>query len=197
VLRSRGPRVDGLLPIRVGLALAAGLEERSAAEVGLKWPNDLFLLGKGASAKVGGILCEKVLAVTPSSPHGAAVVVGVGLNVLPIEVPGGEPSGALASAGLGDRMTVLGCVVDAVRSAAEATGTLTAGELAAWQRRDILRDRPVQVKGPRDGGERGVARGIDQEGRLLVETRYGLAGVVAGTVRALEGSAGLSPTGAR
>ncbi len=65
----RGHGVDGLLPLRAGLAVArtAG----SAARV--KWPNDVLVDGR----KVAGILVE-------SAGDGAAVV-GIGVNVAPGE----------------------------------------------------------------------------------------------------------------
>lgn len=52
-------------------ALAAAVAPRTAAEVALKWPNDLLLDG----AKAGGVLAE-VPAARP-----AGVLLGVGLNV--------------------------------------------------------------------------------------------------------------------
>jgi biotin-(acetyl-CoA carboxylase) ligase len=46
---------------------------------------------------------------------------------------------------------------------------------------DVLRGRPVTVNGT-DGFTKGVARGIDLEGALLVETPQGLLRFISGDV---------------
>jgi BirA family transcriptional regulator, biotin operon repressor / biotin---[acetyl-CoA-carboxylase] ligase len=77
----------GGLSLAVGVALAAALDPRdplttAAPRIGLKWPNDLWLIdpqaANGVGRKLAGILIETV-------PVGAQrmVVVGVGLNILP------------------------------------------------------------------------------------------------------------------
>jgi BirA family biotin operon repressor/biotin-[acetyl-CoA-carboxylase] ligase len=69
------------LSLVVGIALAEALEPAPAAEgprIGLKWPNDLWLVDAGgAGRKLGGILVE-TLAVGPQR----MAVVGIGLNVV-------------------------------------------------------------------------------------------------------------------
>ena len=76
------------LSLAVGLALAEALDPldaRSAGpRIGLKWPNDLWLLGgPAAGRKLGGILIETV-----SVGEHRMCVVGIGLNVLPMSVDG-------------------------------------------------------------------------------------------------------------
>ncbi len=83
----------GGLSLAVGVALANALDPltvpRSTPKIGLKWPNDLWLIDPNASngvgRKLGGILIETV-------PVGAQrmVVVGVGLNILPMSSPSDE-----------------------------------------------------------------------------------------------------------
>ena len=75
------PRLQDLPPQRrhlavaaVALALVEGAKTATAAELRLKWPNDI--VGSGPvqdEAKVAGILAE--------SPDGAALVVGAGMNI--------------------------------------------------------------------------------------------------------------------
>ena len=79
------PRVAAMewpwFPLLTGRAVAVALRNVGAT-VGLKWPNDVLLDDR----KVGGILTERV-----DTPSGAALVVGVGINVgmtreqLPVE----------------------------------------------------------------------------------------------------------------
>ncbi|MBE0550535.1 MAG: biotin--[acetyl-CoA-carboxylase] ligase, partial [Rubrivivax sp.] len=71
------------LSLAVGLALAEALDPVAEAglppRIGLKWPNDLWLIdGPGHGRKLGGILIETV-----SVGQHRMCVVGVGLNVLP------------------------------------------------------------------------------------------------------------------
>src|SRR5437868_2888314 len=86
------------LSLAVGVALADALDPPAAADaadpadasdnvvrpagqrIGVKWPNDLWLLDdKGGGRKLGGILIETVAAGTRR-----LAVIGVGLNVLPM-----------------------------------------------------------------------------------------------------------------
>jgi BirA family biotin operon repressor/biotin-[acetyl-CoA-carboxylase] ligase len=69
------------LSLVVGIALAEALEPAPPSQgprIGLKWPNDLWLVDAGgAGRKLGGILVE-TLAVGPQR----MAVVGIGLNVV-------------------------------------------------------------------------------------------------------------------
>src|SRR5207253_4203443 len=71
------------LSLAIGVALAQALDplaDGHAPRIGVKWPNDLWLLdGKGGGRKLGGILIETVAAGSRRLP-----VFGVGLNVLPM-----------------------------------------------------------------------------------------------------------------
>ncbi|MCG6955950.1 MAG: biotin--[acetyl-CoA-carboxylase] ligase [Gemmatimonadetes bacterium] len=165
------------LPLLVGLAAARAVESASPrVGVGLKWPNDLILQGR----KVGGILCER---------HHGAVVTGIGLNVrhraadFPPELAGIATSleattrkpvsiGSLVTALLRE-LHVL-CSLPAASLPGELHEELTA--------RDVLKDVEVSTR----VAGRGVARGIDTDGALLLEGADGtVKRVVAGSVRAL------------
>jgi Biotin protein ligase C terminal domain len=56
--------------------------------------------------------------------------------------------------------------------------------LAEFRQHDALRDRRVQVSGARE--LTGIARGVDDEGRLLLETDGILLPIHSGTVRLLD-----------
>jgi len=63
----------GLLPIAVGVVIAASIEENLQLFPSLKWPNDVLVNGK----KVSGILCESVCAENLNK----TLIIGVGVNL--------------------------------------------------------------------------------------------------------------------
>lgn len=161
---------DLLLPLRVGLSLAGRLEAllgpTPAGYVGLKWPNDLFL----PAGKVGGMLCERVQ---------DRIVVGVGLNCRPPRLEADYAVSGLPGVEPADLVPVVTAAVLEARGVDRPR--LDEGEVAEWRRRDVLADREVLV----EGGLRGVARGIDPQGRLLVAGPGGTRAVSAGSVRSV------------
>ena len=180
------------LSLAVGAALADAIEPLRAGvapRLGLKWPNDLWLLdpmpGADAAAvagrKLGGILIETV-------QRGDArwAVIGVGLNVA---APQGLTSDDAAYGVAGVReidpaatapallARVAPALVQAVQCF-EREGF--AGFRIAYASRDVLAGRPVRTT--QEGMPEGVARGIAPDGGLLVETGRGLATVRSGDV---------------
>jgi len=158
---------------RERLALAAGLalvEAIGCAGLALRWPNDVMLKGK----KVAGILCEAA-----AQGEKWAAVIGVGVNVERVELPPEL------------RETATSLAAEGVRRERDALAWRIAAE---WDR--LMRERPglsvivgrvrglVALHGRRvrveDGGAwEGVAAGLDDEGRLLVQLE-------GGEVKALE-----------
>lgn len=154
----RGHGVDGLLPLRAGLAVArtAG----SAARV--KWPNDVLVDGR----KVAGILVE-------SAGDGAAVV-GIGVNVAPGEAEL-APELAGRAGTLGRSVDELDAVRDELLVHLTDAMSLDAPTVvAALAARDALAGRAIAWSAA-DGGERreGHAEGIEADGRLRVRDADG------------------------
>ncbi len=160
--RPNDPRAVDVLSLRVGLQAAHALDRFAGAEVGLKWPNDLYLHG----AKLGGVLVEGRW----RDGRLDWVAVGIGVNCL---APPGVAHSAVLGAGT-DRVEVLAELVPAVRAAAAARGHLSDRELAAFARRDVAAGSPCVE--PRAGRVAGIAA----DGALLVVT-------AAGVVRCREG----------
>jgi BirA family biotin operon repressor/biotin-[acetyl-CoA-carboxylase] ligase len=189
------------LSLAVGVALADALDPPragAAPRIGLKWPNDLWLLdappGAGTPAaaaigrKLGGVLIETV-------PVGAArmCVVGVGINVLPAQMEG-LASGYACLQEIDPRAgapaalaTVAGPLVRALLSfEREGFG----GVAAAFARRDVLAGRAVRTTAA--DVAQGVAEGVDPDGALRVRDDAGVHRLVGGEVSVqptLEGAA--------
>lgn len=162
--RPRTPAGFDVLSLRVGLALAAALDDVAGTRIQLKWPNDLYVRG----GKLAGILIE----ARWRDRSVEWVAIGVGLNVVPArDVPDAQ--------GLADgvtRLAALDCAVPAVRAAAAREGPLDADELARFAARDLaVGRRAVQ---PADG----VVAGVDAEGELLVDTPSGRVACRSGSL---------------
>ncbi|MDP1646629.1 MAG: biotin--[acetyl-CoA-carboxylase] ligase [Rubrivivax sp.] len=176
------PQVWSGLSLAVGLALAEALDPVGDAgtspRIGLKWPNDLWLVdGAGRGRKLGGILIETV-----SMGPRRMCVVGVGLNVLP-QAHEGLTQGyaclqevdAQASAPAALARVAEPLVRAVLRFQAHGFAPL----LAAYSRRDVLRGQPVRTTQP--DVPQGVAEGVDEHGALRVRCD-GVHRVVSGEV---------------
>jgi BirA family biotin operon repressor/biotin-[acetyl-CoA-carboxylase] ligase len=182
------------LSLAVGLALAEALDpqpESTAPRIGLKWPNDLWLIdgpaASGRGRKLGGILIETV-AVAADRVTGATAgaqrlaVVGVGLNLQPQSDEGLSQGYAClqeldapASAPQVLARVAEGLLRALLRFQAEGFAPLA----AAYARRDVLRGHPVTTTLP--DLPAGQAEGVDAQGALLVR-HAGLHRVLSGEV---------------
>jgi BirA family transcriptional regulator, biotin operon repressor / biotin---[acetyl-CoA-carboxylase] ligase len=176
------------LSLAVGVALAEALDPPAAAtasgtsptsRIGLKWPNDLWLMdGPGAGRKLGGILIETVSV----GAHRIAVI-GIGLNIRALNV--GEAGTGFACVNELDAeaspQTVLHQValplVNALRLFERQGFAAFAQRYAA---RDLLLGRAVNTTQP-DAPE-GVADGISEHGALRLLRPSGLVLVSSGEV---------------
>ncbi|HET7274765.1 MAG TPA: biotin--[acetyl-CoA-carboxylase] ligase [Longimicrobiaceae bacterium] len=185
VLRPAGMDNLEIAPLLVGLATARALENESgAANVSIKWPNDLLANGR----KLGGILCEGVW----NAKGPAFLIVGIGLNILqreadfPEEIRHRATSLSIAAGYPPAREPVGGAIVSNVLAlAADPPKDLSAlgPEL---DRRDALRDREVVITEPTSGDPRahGTALGIAPDGSLVLRRSDGnLEHIRSGTVR--------------
>ena len=157
------------------LSLAAGVAARRALRrlgfpgLSLKWPNDIV----HADGKVGGILID--LRGEAAGP--AYFVVGIGINIrLPARVrerlrAEGVEALDLASLGQAPKRNDAAAVLVAELTAAllEFGGRGMAAFADEWQEADALAGRPVRVL---QGGLHfdGLARGVDGDGALMLET---------------------------
>ena len=165
------PEAWGWLPLLTGLAVAQTLRE-FGVDAGLKWPNDV-LVGDG---KLAGILAEVAAPV---------IVVGLGLNVslTADELP--DPN-AVSLSMLGhdvDRTTLAVMVLSAM---SEWVRQWRAGDRAAlaadYRAMSITIGTRVRAILPGDAEIVGIATGIDDSGRLLIDQAGTTVTVAAGDI---------------
>jgi len=166
------------LTLAVGLSLRDAVAPLLTDAAQLKWPNDLYVGGK----KLAGVLVESQL----QGERLQAVVVGVGLNVSTRAFPEEIAMRATSLARLGasnlEREALLQAILNAMALRLEAyQDTGVAGILDELNAADALRDRRVRVD-----ADEGMGRGLDEQGRLLLEDDAGVVrAIIAGTVELL------------
>lgn len=168
-----------MLTLVMALAVAEAVEELGL-EAGIKWPNDIVLSGK----KICGILTE--MSAEPDYIH--YVVIGCGINVnqeeFPEEIRRTATSLKREKGGTISRSALLVSVMDHFEKAYAAfreTWDLS-GLLPSYHKFLLNKDTPVRVLDPK-GEFEGIARGVNENGELLVETQQGeLVSVYAGEV---------------
>jgi BirA family transcriptional regulator, biotin operon repressor / biotin---[acetyl-CoA-carboxylase] ligase len=153
------------LPLLAGHAVVIALRE-AEVPAGVKWPNDVLI----GERKVAGILVERV-----ETADGPVAVLGIGLNVstaadeLPVDT---ATSLALATGSAPDRtellVRLLGRLVDEYDAWQAGGPGRTAALRAAYTRACVTLGREVRVELPGGESRTGVAREIDEGGRLVV-----------------------------
>lgn len=162
------------LSLMIGVIVANMLENYGIPSTGLKWPNDVFCNNK----KIAGVLIE----VISEHSHLHKVVIGIGLNVclsnvidresLTIEQPWTDvasqvdfhPSrNQLASLLLKDVLNYLPIFEENGFRAFQAD----------WSNKDILLNQSIALKTPQ-GIIKGIAKGVNETGCLIVENEEGL-----------------------
>ena len=150
------------IPLVAGACLVEAVRSVGVAEVGLKWPNDVLVGGK----KLAGVLCEV--------HRGGGVIVGVGLNRSFVAQPPSENAVALA-----DFIDVCDGLVDAVLAqfVVLLRSFHTAGHVDPH---DFVTERlltvghSVEVVPVLGKSFRGIAQGVDGQGRLIIRNAAGV-----------------------
>jgi BirA family biotin operon repressor/biotin-[acetyl-CoA-carboxylase] ligase len=161
-----------LFTLWMGLNLCDLLAAQAGVGPGLKWPNDLY----HGDRKVGGMLTEARI----DADHTRDLVFGLGLNV-------NTPESAWPRE-IAERATTLAREAGRPLELNHLAAAIVARVLAAyerfvagvpldevadlWKRHDLLAGRPVTVVQGKDT-HTGTARGIDNEGALLLRTATG------------------------
>lgn len=176
----------GALSLAVGGALADALSVLGVPDVGLKWPNDLWI----GQAKTGGILIEH----RGEAGGAARLIVGVGLNV----AMNGAQSRAIDQAftQIADHLTspparsllAATCLNAVLAALIEFEQSGFAGFAQRWARYDRVCGQPVRLIEAQ--GERlGIARGINVDGSLAVDIGGERCAIYSGDVSLRVGAA--------
>lgn len=172
----------GGLPALAGLSLVTAIAVERAltrlgiADVGLKWPNDVYLQGK----KVAGILLE----VTGEYQDHCQVVIGIGLNLSLNERDAAsieQPWAALRAVAPDLSRNELAAVL--LDELLLAISTFQRDGFAPlqqqWSAADIFHEQAVRIIAP--GHEKvGVVKGVNRKGELLLRTEAGMEVISAG-----------------
>ena len=180
------PDKASMLTLLIAYGVKCGIERQmvsDASQCGIKWPNDVVIDGK----KVCGILTEMYLEGN-SIDH---VIVGVGVNVgkqnFAPELVDKATSLEDACGQVFDRSRLLADILEVFEEEYESFAAEDAiADLKFFKEKYnaclVNRDREVCVLDPK-GEYRGIARGINDTGELLVELQDGsLKEVYAGEV---------------
>jgi len=161
----QGPAAAIGLSLVIGIVIAEVLQRLGAHDVRVKWPNDLYLNDK----KLAGILVE----LTGKTGDAAQIVMGAGINLAMKSVVSEVVNQGwinLQQVGLNiDRNQLAVSLIKELRQALihfEREGLTPF--LSRWQQLDNYINRPVKLI----IGEReifGIARGINEQGGLLLE----------------------------
>jgi BirA family biotin operon repressor/biotin-[acetyl-CoA-carboxylase] ligase len=154
----------GWLPLAAGVAIVEAVHGCTGVEVALKWPNDVMVKGR----KLAGILAEV------AAPQ-RVIVVGMGLNVTLRHDEIAAPQ-AISLSELGvdapsrhrvvtELLGVLGDHVRDWRESGGADSRLAAKYRAMCSTLGVL----VRAELPGDREVIGVARDVDEQGRLCIE----------------------------
>ena len=177
------------LSLAVGVALCEALaplavdSEQRRPQIGLKWPNDLWLMDgpvhrAATGRKLGGILIETVAAGTQR-----LVIVGIGLNVLPFDATDAR-TGFASLQELAADVTAPAVLAKIALPLVQALQQFEregfAGFAGRFAARDLLLGRTVRTTLAE--APEGVARGVSKQGALLVQSPAGIASVSSGEV---------------
>lgn len=171
-------RLSGL-PLAVGVALAETLA-RLGVQVGLKWPNDVLRDG----GKLAGILIETQAAQDGSK--GVWAVIGIGLNLLmpdELEARIGRSVASLPWLARMDRDALLAALLDGLAEVLrEFEQAGFAAFAARWNLHHAWQGETVTILDGATVLHEGRAAGVDDAGRLLIDTPAGRIAVLAGDV---------------
>lgn len=173
------PAAVGGLGLVSGVAVARALHEAGLEEIGLKWPNDVMWRGR----KLAGTLLE----VAGESFGPLKVVIGIGLNV---RMP--SPAGAQIDQAWTDLETALEKSVSRNTMAGRLLHHLLlalqqfqamglAPFLEEWRQWDMITGKTVHLQLPHDTLI-GIAKGVDQNGALLLQSKGMISSHMAGEV---------------
>jgi BirA family biotin operon repressor/biotin-[acetyl-CoA-carboxylase] ligase len=169
------PAADwGWLPLATGVAVVDAVAAVTGIDARLKWPNDVLV----GERKLAGILAE---VAAPQS----VIVVGVGLNVTLRSDEIGDPNAtSLLHLGVDepDRDRLIGALLRELGGRVLGWRNADPALMSDYRARSVTIGSEVRATLPGDREVVGVARSVDDQGRLCIETHGETVAVSAGDV---------------
>ena len=168
------------LSLIVGMEVVGLLRDMGVSDVSLKWPNDVLRVTKGSSGKLAGILIE----LGAPTAKGTPLIVGVGLNVdLGVEASAqiDQPYQTLSEFKLSRNALVSGLLTRLLPALRNFSQTGFCVQASDWAEVNFYSGKQVQITLGEDV-IRGVDRGVDEYGNILIETQDGVKSFNAGEV---------------
>ena len=173
------PYQASMLTLVMAVSIRRAIEKITGLSCEIKWPNDIIADGK----KICGILTE----MSAETDRINYIVIGCGINVqnetFPEEIKEVATSVFAQTQKKTDRAALIAACLKEFESCYDLflkTEDMT-GLLDEYHEHLVNRNKRVCVLDPK-GEYRGIARGINKEGELLVETADGLRSVSSGEV---------------
>jgi BirA family biotin operon repressor/biotin-[acetyl-CoA-carboxylase] ligase len=163
------------LPLVVGVAIADALRA-CGVDARLKWPNDVLL----DQRKLAGILIE-----TAAAKGGIWAIIGIGINLaLPQDLADriGSPATGLPPS-VADPDALLAALLDSLAQALTGFGAAGLAPFTGrWNALHAWAGQQVELLDHGQTRHQGIAVGIDDSGRLLIDSADGRVAVLSGDV---------------
>ena len=166
------------LSLVVGCSLVSILSKMNVGQIGLKWPNDVYLDNK----KLAGILVE----MTGQVDSECKLIIGIGLNLAMseeqgknIDQPWNDLSSAINHIDKTDLIIQLQQQLKIDLQLFESQGL--APFLAQWKKWDLFYQKPVKLLLGEHEIE-GICQGINKQGAVLLETEKGIETFIGGEI---------------
>ena len=170
----QGPAAAMGLSLAVGIVVAKVLRQLSGQQIKVKWPNDLYLNDK----KLAGILVE----IAGKTGDVAHVVIGMGINLAMNNPDHQIVNQAWENLGHIDRNLLVATLLQQLREAMicfEQQGL--SAFIEQWQSLDNFNNRAVKLL-IGDKIIHGIAKGINQQGALLLEQNGQITPYIGGEI---------------
>lgn len=174
---------EGLLTLTLGLGIVNMLLNQGVNDVTIKWPNDVLVKGR----KICGILVEKLV-----GSGGVHVVIGVGLNLIDIEMDEFAVENPLKSTGLikyipesiNQRNKILAQIIKVMlKTCIEQEKNDPENIKSEYYKYDELSGKSVILTGSNGAVVQGTYAGISRNGALLVNVTGKLVEFFSADVR--------------
>ena len=170
----------GMLSPMLAISMLTALEELGVTGLNLKWPNDIYCHNK----KLAGLLIE----CSGEISGGCKMVVGMGVNVLmsrfddvDIDQHWTDMLSHTQDWQHSRNDVVAKLIHNAVSALVQFENNTCDDLIDTWSQWDIMKDKQVELHSGQSI-KTGVARGIDNDGCLLLETSSGVEKISAGDV---------------